>query len=308
MIGLCCQYMVPRTKRSGEIVLENALEECNLQLGQHKKGAYPISKIQDTWIHNISHLLSILERVESEGIKSMRVSSNLFPLFDLEEQALKSNQYVAKILSDIGKFVIDKKMRLTSHPDQFVVLSSDSDSVIANSIKIFEHHSWIFDQMNLPHTPFYAINVHGGKKGNSQKLISTINNKLSATAKSRLTLENDERCYNVNDLWAIYNETGVPIVLDSHHHSFNDAGLSLDSAIEKAMSTWNVKPLTHLSNTTPGLEKGSFTERRKHSDYVTYIPEIQRQLNNENKLDIDFEFKMKNLAIFRALEDFQINL
>lgn len=56
------------------------------------------------------------------------------------------------------------------------------------------------------------------------------------------------------------------------------------------------------------MENGSFTERRKHSDYVHYIPEYQLKLNNENILDIEMEFKMKNLAIEKAVKDFGLIL
>lgn len=69
-----------------------------------------------------------------------------------------------------------------------------------------------------------------------------------------------------------------------------------------------IKPLSHLSNSKPDMLDGSFSEKRKHSDYVYNIPEYQKLLNNENKIDIDFEFKMKNFAIKKAIKDFEILL
>lgn len=82
----------------------------------------------------------------------------------------------------------------------------------------------------------------------------------------------------------------------------------MDEGLELAMKTWSVKMLTHLSNTDPLCVNGSFKDRRKHSDYVHYIPDLQRKWNDENKIDIEFEFKMKNLAIRKAIKDFGIVL
>jgi UV DNA damage endonuclease len=236
------------------------------------------------------------------------MSSNLFPLFDLVSEEIKNDQTLLSTLASIGSFVMQNNMRVTFHPDQYCVLSSDSDSVIANSIKILEYHAWAMDTMSLPLSPFYAINVHGGKRGNTHKLISSIES-LPANIRSRLTLENDESCYSAKKLFEVYQAVGTPIVFDSHHHTFNDGEMSAEDAFYMSCETWGkVKPITHLSNTEPGKEKDSFMNRRKHSDYVHYIPTWQLQANNADMIDIDFEFKMKNLAIFKAKKDFNINI
>jgi len=308
MLGLCCQYIEKKIKRNGNVEFVNIVDEKGLQYGQHLKGKYPLSQIQKTWVDNANGLFSILKRVNSEGIKLFRVSSNVFPLHDSLPSELDSCQEVKSILAEAGKFIIDNNMRVTSHPDQFVVLSSNKQDVIQNSVRLLDHHAWIFDQMNLPISTFYAINIHGGAKGNSNILIESIKS-LKQSTRGRLTLENDERSYNVNDLYEVYQETGTPILWDSHHHVFNDSGLSLEDALVKVKTTWGqVKPLTHLSNTDPSLVNGSFTERRKHSDYVHYFPDCQLQGNNNDEIDVEMEFKMKNLAILEAIKNFNVKL
>lgn len=309
MLGLCCQYMCEKLKKNGSKELINILNERHLQFGRYKKGDYSKSDIHDVWLNNTTELLSVLKRIKSEGYSVMRISSGLLPLYDLAEADLKSDQQVLDKLREIGSFVKDNKMRVTQHPDQFCVLSSETPSVVNNAVVILEHHAWIFDQMGLDKTPFYAINVHGGKKGNSKQLIEVINTRLSDSAKNRLTLENDERGYSVKDLYKVFESTNVPTVMDTHHHTFLPDGLEMEEALNLSISTWGtVKPLTHLSNTTPGLEEGNFTEKRKHSDYVTYIPDCQLQANNSGRIDIEMEFKMKNLAIEKAVKDFGLIL
>lgn len=110
------------------------------------------------------------------------------------------------------------------------------------------------------------------------------------------------------DLYEVYQETGVPIVFDSHHHKFNSSSLEDEEAFNLALSSWkNIKPLTHLSNTEPELSSSNnFQKLRQHSQYVHYIPKYQLKANNDDLIDIDFEFKMKNLAIEKAIIDFNI--
>lgn len=308
MLGLCCQYIEFHVNRNGKGDFINVVDEKGLQYGQYLKGKYQLKQIEETWVNNARGLQSIIKRINSEGIKLFRVSSNVFPLYDSLPNELNSCQEVKSILAETGKYILENKMRVTSHPDQFVVLSSNKSDVIEKSMRMLDHHAWIFDQMNLPISTYYAINIHGGTKGNSSILIDSIK-KLANSTKGRLTLENDESSYNVLDLYKIYEETGVPTLWDSHHHTFNDAGLSLEEALLKAKSTWdNVKPATHLSNTDPAVANGSFTERRKHSDYVHYFPECQLNANNNDEIDVEMEFKMKNVAILKSVKEFNAKL
>ena len=307
-IGLCCQYLQPHTKRNGTVEYKNSTNERNLQYGRFLEGKYPNTIIEDLWINNAKGLFSTLKKIYSEGFRSFRVSSNLFPLHDLIGNMLDKCDDVKLVLEDIGKFVIENKMRLTSHPDQFVVISSNDISVINKSIKMLEHHAWVFDTMGLPKSPYYNINIHGGTKGNQETLINSIMS-LKDNLKSRLTLENDERSYSVSDLLNIYEQTNIPIVFDNHHHTFNMNNISCEDAFNLCCDTWgDIKPMTHLSNTKVGLENSSFTDRRKHSEYVHHIPKYMFDANNNGKIDIEFEFKMKNIAIKKAVQEFQINL
>lgn len=307
-LGLCCQYIEKKVKRTGAVEYKNLCDERNLQFGKFNKGDYSDAVIEDVWNNNTTNVFKIIKRIHSEGLKVFRLSSNLLPLYDCKPELLKNSSVVKSNLKEIGVFIKTNQMRLTTHPDQFVVLSSNTQNVIDKSIMMLEHHSWIFDQMELDASPFYAINVHGGTKGNSNILIDSIG-KLSLNAKARLTLENDERSYNVNDLQKIYEATGTPILFDSHHHVFNTGDLTIEEGLDISKKTWgDIKQLTHLSNTQPGLESGNFTERRKHSDYIHYIPECQRLGNNNNELDIEVEAKMKNLCIFKMVQDFDVKL
>lgn len=300
-LGVCCQWLEPYTKRDGSVVYENSINERTLQLGRFQKGLYSKSFIREVYINNINELLRVVPKLAANNLKLFRMSSGLFSLAEFNQDILNNDEQISLLLGKLGRAFAGAGIRVTTHPDQFVVLSSDNPSTVNNAIKELSHHAWVFDKMHLPATPYAAINIHGGKSDRLEQLIQVVRN-LPDNVRSRLTFENDESAYNLVDLLKVNSFTGVPVVWDSHHHTFNDSDLSLDDAYGLAVYTWKntgVKPLQHLSNTTPGLENGSFTERRKHSDFIHYIPDCQRDGVLKDVVDIDVEAKMKNLAVIK---------
>jgi UV DNA damage endonuclease len=300
-LGVCCQWLEPYTKRDGSVVYENSINERSLQLGRFQQNAYTKSYIRECYINNINEIIKLVPKLVANNIKLFRLSSNLFSLSEYNKDVLHNDEQINLLLAKAGKAFMDAGIRVTTHPDQFVVLSSDTPVTVENAIKELSHHAWVFDRMGFPMSPHAAINIHGGKSDRLDQLIQVVRN-LPDNVRSRLTFENDERAYNLVELLKVNSVTNIPIVWDSHHHAFNDGGLSLDDAYSLSVYTWKAsgcKPLQHLSNTTPGLENGNFTERRKHSDYIHYIPDCQREGLLIDAIDVDVEAKMKNLAVNR---------
>lgn len=249
----------------------------------------------------------MLPRMHSAGVDLFRISSAMFPLSDQVPRALWDNDAVRAHLKVAGQFILDKSMRVTTHPGQFCVLSSDSDEVVRKAFVELDIHAWMFDAMGLEASPRYAINIHGGKADRASRLIDQIKS-LPDNVRKRLTLENCETAYSVIDLLPVHAATGVPIVFDSHHHVFNDGDVSMDEAYMATMETWpaGIKPLQHISNTEPELTNGSFTDRRKHSDMIHYVPEQQLKGLRDNLIDVEIEAKLKNVAVFDMRKKFLI--
>ena len=308
MLGVCCHWVEMKSRpRSGVTFIENMMEERLLQLGRYRDGKYTEDAILATYRNNAQNLLRMLPLIRSAGVRLFRISSTLFPLADQVDRALWDNDEIRGLLASVGQFILAEDMRVTTHPGQFCVLSSDSDRVVENANTELAMHGWLFDAMGLPQTPQFAINIHGGKGDRASLLVDRILS-LPPSVRGRLTLENDETTYTVSDLAAVSAATGVPVTFDSHHHVFNEGGLSLSDALYLAAGTWprGIKPLQHISNTSPGLEGGSFTERRKHSDMIHYVPEPQLALLREDLIDVEVEAKWKNLSVLKMSQDFQI--
>lgn len=299
-LGLCCQWLESTPKGIKNVLISRAL-----QVGRLRRGEYSEEKIRGTYLANIQNLAEVFPKIIAAGIKSFRISSSLLPLFDLVDRALWDDLPLITALRKIGDQAQQNKIRLTMHPGQFCVLSSDSPKTVANSAKEIEMHAWIMDQMGLDQTPYYSINIHGGKAAVEDQLIAGIK-QLNSSARNRLTLENCEFAYAVSHLMDVSHETKVPIVFDSHHHAFNMGSFNGQRAMEAAMSTWpaGIKPLTHVSNTKPEYMKfdAPVTKLREHSAMLETVPQYQYNANNKGAIDIDVEAKSKNYAIFDAVE------
>ena len=306
-IGVCCHWLEEVTKPKGKKEIVNVFDEKTLQLGRFQQGKYTNELIKSTYLHNVTRLAKMMPKINDAGYKLFRISSAMFPLADQVDRQLWDNPEVISQLKVAGDYIKNNGMRVTTHPGQFCVLSSDSDSVVAKSFVELNIHGWMFDAMGLDQTPFYAINIHGGKANRSSRLIEQIKS-LPNNVRNRLTLENDESSYNVIDLLSVYKETFVPIVFDSHHHTFNQGDLTMEDAYEVSAETWpkSIKPLQHLSNTEPSLINGSFQDKRKHSDMIHYVPGVQLTGLIDNTVDVEIEAKMKNISTEQMKKQFSI--
>jgi UV DNA damage endonuclease len=184
------------------------------------------------------------------------------------------------------------------HPDQFVVLNSDSPQVIVNSIGILRHHARVMDLLRLPRSPWAAMTIHGGKGGRGDRLVQTVR-ALPDGIRLRLVLENDESAYGAAEILDVCRGAGVPMVFDAHHHLVHDelpdyGHPSMRKMTLAARRTWP-KPswqLVHISN---GRER--FDDPR-HADFITTMPPAFHDVPW-----IEVEAKAKEQAI-RALRPY----
>ncbi len=255
-----------------------------------------ITTLESLYEDNLSRLEKALEFCNKNKIKLYRMTSNLFPFADDEigENILK--QLETK-LSQVGTKFNNSGIRLVIHPEQFVVLSSDSEDVINNSLKILRMHALVMDLLEQPQSCWSVMNIHGGKANRKEKLVENIRN-LPREIQSRLTLENDEHSYGAWDIIDICLKSGVSMVFDAHHHlchqklqNYNHE--SMKEITMAAKQTWCVPEwqLVHISN---GRE---FLHDKAHHDLIGEMPEAFREVPW-----IEVEAKSKEVAIC-ALEE-----
>lgn len=208
---------------------------------------------------------------EREGIALYRLPSSIFPFAD-EAIGRAVLQDFAPALASAGRRALEAGIRLVMHPDQFVVLSSDSDSVVDNSIKILQMHADIMDLLQQPRSPWALLEIHGGKANRADALVDRIG-LLPDAIRCRIGLENDEYAYSAAEIHAVCIRAGVPMVFDAHHHvvhekldSYDDP--SVAAMLARARDTWSepAHQLVHISNGRSGFND------RQHADLIDTMP------------------------------------
>jgi UV DNA damage endonuclease len=248
-------------------------------------------KLRTIYSANIERLFKAIAFCQQEKIQLYRLSSGLFPFADsaIGEDILAE---FASILQQVGRLAKNNHIRLVIHPDQFVVLNSDRKEVISNSIKILKTNARVLDMLELPHSPWALINIHGGKSDRAQRLINNIR-QLPKNIYSRLTIENDEHAYGSKETAEICQAAGIPMVFDAHHHFVNKRLASYEDPsiaemLQLARSTWEQSQwqLVHISNGKNRLHD------TKHSDLIYDMPSCF-----QNAPWIEIEAKLKESAI-----------
>jgi UV DNA damage endonuclease len=247
--------------------------------------------LDDIYRDNIQTFDNALRFCAREGIRLYRIPSSIFPFFD-EDIGREVLAPLAAALGNSGARATAQGIRLVMHPDQFVVLSSDSPNVVANSIKILQMHADIMDLLLQPRSPWALLEVHGGKSDRSDQLVAVIAT-LPDAIRSRLGLENDEYAYSAEEIFAICQRSGLPMVLDAHHHIVHEKLASYDDPsvadmLAKARTTW-ADPAHQLVHISKG--RASFNDRQ-HADLIETMPASYREAPW-----IEIEAKSKEEAI-----------
>jgi len=317
---LMCPYSPKHTKGSYKIMNRMGYACINMQLSSQKPKIYTgrsmikrtfkdkgIKYASELGLQNTKDLFEIIKWNKENGFDFFRITSNLFPWcseYKLED--MPDHWEIAGILGEIGKYVDEHKIRLTSHPGPFNVLTSPHEHVVQNCINDLSTHGEVFDMMGVSRTPYNKINIHiGGAYGDKVSAMERFCenfNRLPNSVKSRLTVENDDKAtmYSVKDLYeGVYCKIGIPIVFDYHHHRFCTGGLSEEDALEVAISTWptDIVPVVHYSESRNIEQEDDKIKPQAHSDYVyDYIDTYG------NEVDIMVEAKAKELAVLKYKE------
>ncbi|MBW4557597.1 MAG: UV DNA damage repair endonuclease UvsE [Trichormus sp. ATA11-4-KO1] len=256
------------------------------------------SALKELYRDNLQRLDQALTFCQENNTRLYRMSSNLFPLSDMEDE-IGANilEEMSADLSKIGQKAQALAIRMVLHPDQYVVLSSDSPEIVQTSIKILERHARTLDLLGLPRSPWSLMNIHGGKSQRSEQLIKVIL-ELPAAIKNRLTLENDEYAYSSDEILAVCQQTGIPMVFDAHHQICHENLDSYDhpSVAEMfyaARETWENPDwqLVHISN-----GETAFNDR-KHSNLIIAMPSIYHQAP---WIEIEAKHKEEAIAHLRS--------
>jgi UV DNA damage endonuclease len=240
---------------------------------------------------NINRINNAIKFCAANDINLYRLTSGLFPFSD-EPIGAEILEDFAEQLSVTGRKATANNLRIVMHPDQYVVLSSDSESVVENSVKILKMHAKTLDLLEQPRSEWATMNIHGGKGDRADKLVESVE-KLPFEIRSRIAFENDEHAYSSSQILEVCRRASVPMVFDAHHHVCREKldNYNHESVAEMfwaARETWAnpENQLVHISN---GRD---YFQDRAHHDLIFTMPEVFRFAPW-----IEIEAKHKEIAI-----------
>lgn len=256
------------------------------------------SKLSQLAMANSQALLAAIDYCYENDIGSFRVNSQILPLKTHPEY-----QYELNVLDQAKEiktsFLLCKQrakelgIRLTFHPDQFILLSSENKEITRKSIDELAYQAEVSELIGAD-----VINIHaGGGYGDKQSALSRVSKvlvKLDRTIRAKLTFENDDRVYTPADLLDFCKENGVPFVYDVHHHRCLPDKLAVEDVTKMAFKTWDREPLFHISSPKFGWQGAKLN---LHHDFIEIddFPDCWRNLN----ITVEVEAKAKELSVKR---------
>jgi UV DNA damage endonuclease len=290
-LGLCCQFAREPIK------FRTTTVTAMLRLGRPER-------LAELCQHNAAALMAALEFCARHGIGAFRVNSQILPakthpMAGYEVNELPGGATIVEHFRDCGTFARAHGLRLSFHPDQFVVLNSPAPKTLAHSLAELNYQAEVAEWIGAD-----TINLRGGgaygDKTSALRVLGENIERLPAPVRSRLTLENDDKVYTPKDLLPVCNGSGVPLVYDVHHHRCLPDGLSVAEATGQAWATWHCEPLFHLSSPLEGWD-GPKPER--HHDYIDVADFPKEWLGFP--LTVEVEAKAKELAVARLIADLE---
>ena len=265
--------------------------------------SYSESKLVQTVKDNLIHLNEILKYNVKNDLLFFRISSDLIPFASHPICKFAWYKSFQSELLEIGDYIKKYNMRISMHPDQFVILNSHNEKLVQNSINELRYHCMLLDVMHLDETAKVQIHI-GGVYGNKIEAINRFiktYNLVDHSIKKRLIIENDDHLYSLRDCLYIHHQTGIPILFDSFHHECYNNGESLKSTLEEAMATWDrIKdglPMVDYSSQDKGngTDYNNNKNRRKgrHAQAID-LTSFEKFLNETAGLDFDIMLEIKD--------------
>ena len=264
-----------------------------------------LEKLKSVTAQNLYHTKRILHYNIAHEIKLYRFSSSLVPLATHPEVNWDFISPFQSEWKELGQLIKQYEMRPSFHPNQFTLFTSPKDDVTKNAVKDMEFHYKMLKAMDVHQSAIINIHIGGayGDKKNTLKRFHHNLQTLPTDIKGQMTLENDDKTYNVAETLATCEKENIPMILDYHHHMANQTENNLSVYLPKIFHTW------HTTNKTPKIHLSSPKSDqafRSHADFVSLkfvLPffELARELNQD--FDVMIEAKQKNVAMQQLVEE-----
>ncbi len=268
--------------------------------------SYSNQRMEEAVANNLFCLDKILHFNAKNRILFFRISSDTIPFASHPVCKFDWKGSFAAELRKIGLFIKKNGMRISMHPDQFVLINALDDDIVRRSVAELEYHAALMDAMGLSRQAKIQIHIGGvyGNKSASIERFARRYEKLPDPVRRRLAVENDDRLYSLSDCMKLQELTGIPVIFDTFHHQLNGSGEAIADAAMQAASTWKSRDgvlMCDYSSQKHGARLGSHAE---HID-LRHFGRVLAQLSGID-CDIMLEIKDKEKSAIAAVRKVKV--
>ena len=337
-IGFCCKWLNDRSEFGGMKVNAkdrdlNGRSTTMRWLREHPGDAE--QRQHDIMNHNTAAAVRMIERVGQlpPERRMVRLGSEMLQGYTEKNwidwwQRREIQDHLARIFAPVGEAARHHDVKISFHPGQFCVLSSETPDIVERSILEFEYHCDMARWMGFGKTwhDGCKINVHISGRQGPEGIIKVLP-RLSPEARNLITIENSEMGWGLDD--SLKLEKHVALVLDIHHHWIRDEEYiqPTDDRVKRVIDSWRgIRPTLHYSYCRDEALLPAFKDRpelmhsglhnikdllllgckkqklRAHSDLLPNHDSNAWALSFNENFDIQTEAKGKNLAAEQLYE------
>ena len=263
--------------------------------------SYTDERLELTVANNLRCLGRILAWNVQHDLLFFRIGSGVVPFGSHPVNTFPWQTRFAAEFRALGDYIRAHDMRVSFHPDQFVVLNSPDAGIVARSVQELVYQGSMLDLMGLNST--HKLQIHVGGLYNYRELalsrfIATYET-LPAAVRARLVIENDDRLFSLQDCLRVHAAVGIPILFDNFHHECLNHGETMAQALRLAAATWHPTHdgvmMMDYSSQAPGERKGKHTPTLEDALFQNFLRDL-------GALDVDImlEIKDKEASAHRA--------
>ncbi|NYT07964.1 MAG: UV DNA damage repair endonuclease UvsE, partial [Methanomicrobiales archaeon] len=101
---------------------------------------------------------------------------------------------------------------------------------------------------------------------------------LDPAISRRLVIENDDQRFSVADCLELHEMTGIPVLFDVFHHSWNNRGEPFEDVLPVVERTWNRGDgllMVDYSSQHPEKRPGSHADHLDSGDFSSFLAQSQ---------------------------------
>jgi UV DNA damage endonuclease len=230
-----------------------------------------------------------------------RITSDLVPFASHPVCRFDWQRHFEQAFSAVGRFIRAEEMRISMHPDQFVLINSTDENVVERSVAELKYHAAVLDLLGLDCSAKIQIHVGGlyGDRQGSMDRFARRYETLDRVIRRRLVIENDDVSYALGDCVSVHEATGIPVLFDVFHHQVRSDGEPIGDAMGLAGRTWSSGdgiPMVDYSSQQVGARIGTHAQSIDPDGFRHFLA-----VSQPHDCDIMLEIKDKEASALRAL-------